>query len=89
MPQPRPLIPAKTYYLEIDGKPACCSPLKPLAAPTWRCGQGSYEEATQEALLVWRDHPGCSIAIKEGPCPRYLEEEADAMDYYERYDDAY
>jgi hypothetical protein len=58
-----------------------------LTAPGWRCGQESFEEAKQAALLVWRDHPDCTIAIKEGPCPRYVSDEDAAMDYYSRYDD--
>jgi len=73
MSQPRPFIPTKTYYLELDGVPSCCSPRHPKSSPGWCCAQGSHKEAQQEALLVWRDHPDCVIAIKEGPCPRSAE----------------
>jgi len=80
MLQPRPLIPAKTFYLELDGKPMCCSSLHPTTSPPWQCSQGSHKEAQASALLVWRDHPDCVIAIKEGPCPR------DGDDPWEEYD---
>lgn len=87
MPTTRPYTPHKTYYLELDGKPSCCSPLSPKKAPGWACSQGSHKEARESAMLVWEDHPDCVIAIKEGPCPRYLDEEAAAQDYYDRWDD--
>lgn len=87
MSQPRPR--SKTYYLELDGEPSCCSRRHATASPSWACSHASHEEARQAALLVWRDHPDCAVSIKEGPCPRYPEEEAYAMDYYSRYDDAY
>jgi len=70
MSQPRPLLPVKTYYLELDGTPSCCSSRHPAGSPIWSCAQSSHKEAQQEALMVWRDHPDCVIAIKEGPCPR-------------------
>jgi hypothetical protein len=81
------MIPAKTYYLELDGEPSCCSPRRALASPGWACAQASLEEAKQSALLVWRDHPDCAVAIKEGPCPRGEEGYDSAMEYYARYDD--
>jgi hypothetical protein len=33
--------------------------------------------------MVWRDHPDCAIAIKEGPCPRSGD---DYDDRWEEYD---
>jgi hypothetical protein len=83
----QPTVPTKTYYLELDGKPSCCSPRHAKGRPPWSCGHSSHEEARHAALLVWRDHPDCVIAIKEGPCPRYLEEDDAMREYYSRYDD--
>lgn len=61
----------KSYYLELNGKPSCVSDVFPTGRPVWSCAQSSHKEAQQEALMVWRDHPDCVIAIKKGPCPRY------------------
>jgi len=85
MPSPRPFLPVTTYYLELDGVPSCCSSRRPLSSPIWSCAQSSLEEAKREALLVWRDHPDCVIAIRQGPCPRGQEEAL--MEYFSRYDD--
>lgn len=85
VPQPRPWIPVKTWYLELDGEPSCRSRRHPLARPGWTCAHGSHEEARRAALLVWRDHPDCVVAIREGPCPRDPEEETGC---YSRYDEA-
>ena len=66
-----PFTPSKTYYLELNGKPSCVSDLHPMGRPVWSCAQSSHKEAQEEALMVWRDHPHCTIAIKEGSCPCY------------------
>lgn len=84
MSRPSETLPRKTYYLELDGEPYCVSGVHPKATPTWTCGHGSHREAQEAALLVWRDHPDCVIAIREGPCPRGLEE--DWADRWEDYD---
>lgn len=83
MPSPRPWKPVKTYYLELDGKPSCVSNLSPTAYPVWSCGHGSHQEAQEAAKLVWRDHPGCAIAIREGPCPRTGEVYEDPWEEYD------
>jgi len=70
MPSPRPFVPATTYYLELDGKPACVSNYHPESRPLWACAYSSRGDAQRAALLVWRDHPHCTIAIRKGPCPR-------------------
>lgn len=84
MSQPRPLIRTKTFYLELDGKPSCCSNALPQGSPPWRCSQSSHKEAQDAALLVWRDHPEVAIAIREGPCPRSRDDGYD--DRWEEYD---
>lgn len=84
MPQPRPFVPVKTYYLELDGKPSCCSGRPSISYPTWSCAHSSHKEAQQAALLVWRDHPDCVIAIREGPCPRGYE--GSPWDDYDDYE---
>jgi hypothetical protein len=73
MASPRPFIPAKSYYLELNGKPSCTSNAHPQGHPAWVCAYESHQAAQEGAQLVWRDHPSCIIAIKEGPCPRDVE----------------
>lgn len=70
MPSPRPWKPVKTFYLELNGKPSCVAGVEPLASPPWVCSHSSHQEAQEAAKLVWRDHPECTVAIREGPCPR-------------------
>lgn len=74
---------SRTYYLELNGNPSCVSNVHPLGHPGWVCLHGSHKEAQEAALLVWRDHPDCVIAIKPGPCPR----SDDDYEYYDRYED--
>lgn len=87
VPNNRPYMPHKTYYLELDGKPSCCSPRHPKSAPGWSCAHESHEKAQEAATRVWKDHPDCVIAVKEGPCPRYGDDEDLAQEYYSRWDD--